>query len=91
MQGCSRIGCGNGAFTVNMLALVHLVQTGALPVPSLPPGYWSVDANETTAMNGNWRQGPGLELFTAMKKALGAVPILAEDLGVITTDVVALR
>ncbi|KAG2448360.1 hypothetical protein HYH02_006942 [Chlamydomonas schloesseri] len=54
-------------------------------------GYWSVDAKETTAMNGNWRQGPGLELFTAMKKALGAVPILAEDLGVITTDVVALR
>lgn len=42
-------------------------------------------------MNGSWRQGPGLELFSAVKKALGGVPILAEDLGVITTDVVALR
>ncbi|GLC51147.1 4-alpha-glucanotransferase dpe1, chloroplastic/amyloplastic [Pleodorina starrii] len=54
-------------------------------------GYWSVDARESTAMNGVWRQGPGLELFTAMTKALGAVPILAEDLGVITRDVVELR
>ncbi|PNH04623.1 4-alpha-glucanotransferase DPE1, chloroplastic/amyloplastic [Tetrabaena socialis] len=54
-------------------------------------GYWSVGAAEETAMNGAWRLGPGLELFTAMKKSLGAVPILAEDLGVITTDVVALR
>lgn len=54
-------------------------------------GYWSISAKEETAMNGSWRQGPGLELFTAVKKALGGVPILAEDLGVITTDVVALR
>ncbi|KAG2499911.1 hypothetical protein HYH03_002199 [Edaphochlamys debaryana] len=54
-------------------------------------GYWSVAATEKTAMNGVWRQGPGEDLFRAMKRALGKVPILAEDLGVITTDVVALR
>ncbi|KAJ9509665.1 hypothetical protein QJQ45_011343 [Haematococcus lacustris] len=54
-------------------------------------GYWSVDAKAETAMGGCWKKGPGLELFTAMKAKLGKVPILAEDLGVITTDVVQLR
>ena len=54
-------------------------------------GYWSVVATEETAMNGSWLQGPGKELFDALQQALGGVPILAEDLGVITTDVVELR
>jgi 4-alpha-glucanotransferase len=54
-------------------------------------GYWSVAATEETAMNGCWLQGPGKELFDALEQALGGVPILAEDLGVITTDVVQLR
>lgn len=54
-------------------------------------GYWAVDAAETTALNGVWRKGPGAELFDALRAALGAVPILAEDLGVITPDVHALR
>ena len=42
-------------------------------------------------MNGVWRRGPGLELFKALDKQLGQVPIFAEDLGVITKDVVTLR
>jgi len=42
-------------------------------------------------MNGIWREGPGLELFKALDAQLGQVPILAEDLGIITTDVVQLR
>lgn len=42
-------------------------------------------------MNGHWREGPGLGLFEALSAQLGEVPILAEDLGVITTDVVQLR
>ena len=43
-------------------------------------------------MNGEWRLGPGRALFDALSAALpNGVPILAEDLGVITTDVVALR
>lgn len=54
-------------------------------------GYWSVDARATTAMGGEWRKGPGKALFDALEKKLGKVPILAEDLGVITTDVVDLR
>lgn len=54
-------------------------------------GYWSVAATEETAMNGHWREGPGLGLFEALSAQLGEVPILAEDLGVITTDVVQLR
>lgn len=54
-------------------------------------GYWSIDAQAETAMGGCWKKGPGLELFEAMKDKLGKVPILAEDLGVITSDVVHLR
>lgn len=42
-------------------------------------------------MNGVWRRGPGLELFQALHAQLGEVPILAEDLGIITKDVVQLR
>eukprot|EP01026_Neomeris_dumetosa_P025558 TRINITY_DN21030_c0_g1_i3.p1 TRINITY_DN21030_c0_g1~~TRINITY_DN21030_c0_g1_i3.p1 ORF type:complete len:325 (-),score=42.78 TRINITY_DN21030_c0_g1_i3:168-1082(-) len=54
-------------------------------------GFWSVAATEETAMNGCWRQGPGIDLFNALQKQLGQVPIIAEDLGVITNDVVKLR
>ena len=50
-----------------------------------------MDGKEKTAIKGQWRKGPGLELFDSMKRKLGAVPILAEDLGVITKDVVELR
>ena len=42
-------------------------------------------------MVGTWKKGPGVALFQALEAALGSVPILAEDLGVITADVVALR
>jgi 4-alpha-glucanotransferase len=56
-------------------------------------GYWSVDAKEETAMVGKWRAGPGVDLFEALKKSLGEekMNIMAEDLGVITPDVVKLR
>jgi 4-alpha-glucanotransferase len=54
-------------------------------------GYWEIPAKDTTAMNGRWLPGPGDKLFDAIKKALGRLPIIAEDLGVITPDVVALR
>lgn len=54
--------------------------------------YWSVPASEETAVNGMWVKGPGAELFTAIQQALGEdLPILAEDLGVITPEVEALR
>ncbi len=54
-------------------------------------GYWEIPASEPTAVNGRWLPGPGEPLFKAINKALGPMPIIAEDLGVITPDVEALR
>jgi len=53
--------------------------------------YWEVPASEPTAASGVWRPGPGRPLFEAAREALGALPFVAEDLGVITPDVEALR
>jgi 4-alpha-glucanotransferase len=52
---------------------------------------WEIPAGETTAMNGRWKAGPGEALFDAVSAALGNLPIIAEDLGVITPDVDELR
>ncbi len=54
-------------------------------------GYWSVPADHETAEHGAWIDGPGMALFDAWREALGDLPIVAEDLGVITPDVEALR
>lgn len=53
--------------------------------------YWSVPAGEKTAINGKWIKGPDHDLFNAIKAQLGDIPIIAEDLGVITEKVAALR
>jgi len=53
--------------------------------------YWAVPFGEKTAVNGKWIPGPGIDFFTAMENALGDLPIIAEDLGVITPDVEKLR
>jgi 4-alpha-glucanotransferase len=53
--------------------------------------YWSIPANEETAINGTWVKAPGLELFGALEAALGPLPLVAEDLGLITPEVDALR
>ncbi|MBD2495671.1 4-alpha-glucanotransferase [Nostoc sp. FACHB-280] len=53
--------------------------------------YWAVPQGEETAINGEWVKAPGDELFAAIKEALGKLPVLAEDLGVITPEVEALR
>jgi len=53
--------------------------------------YWSVPYSETTAKNGEWVPGPRDALFRAMNQALGPLGIVAEDLGVITPEVDALR
>jgi 4-alpha-glucanotransferase len=52
---------------------------------------WEVPAGEPTAVDGSWVEVPGRELFEAVRDALGDPPILAEDLGIITPDVDALR
>jgi len=54
-------------------------------------GYWEVPGKAKTAVRGKWKRGPGANFFMAVKKALGDLPIIAEDLGVITPDVVAIR
>jgi 4-alpha-glucanotransferase len=53
--------------------------------------YWSVPSDSDTARVGAWEPGPGDAIFDAMKDALGNLPIVAEDLGVITPEVEALR
>jgi 4-alpha-glucanotransferase len=53
--------------------------------------YWEVPGHETTAINGRWVNGPGAELFEAVRQALGDLPIVAENLGLITPEVEALR
>lgn len=54
--------------------------------------YWEIPAHEETAINGRWVPGPGMELFQTLHAALGEdPPLIAEDLGVITEDVEALR
>ncbi|GAB4210590.1 MAG: 4-alpha-glucanotransferase [Roseiflexaceae bacterium] len=53
--------------------------------------YWEVPASEETAINGRWVAGPSRDLFDAVRAALGDVPIIAEDLGLITPDVIELR
>jgi 4-alpha-glucanotransferase len=52
---------------------------------------WEVPAREKTAINGQWVKGPGASLFDAVIGALGQLPIIAEDLGVITPEVEELR
>lgn len=54
-------------------------------------GYWEVPASCATARDGRWMPGPGAALFDAIEAALGPLPIVAEDLGTITPDVVTLR
>lgn len=54
--------------------------------------YWEVPAGSATAIHGQWVAGPGAALFEALAEALGGgLPIIAEDLGIITPDVTALR
>src|SRR5581483_3897821 len=53
--------------------------------------YWAIPASEPTAVKGEWRKGPGLALFRELGRQLGELPIVVEDLGLITTDVVAIR
>lgn len=54
-------------------------------------GYWEIPGDAETAINGKWVPGPGADLFAALRRHLGTVNIIAEDLGVITPDVDKLR
>ena len=52
---------------------------------------WHVPAGSPTAQSGQWVPGPGADFFKAVRKELGALPFIAEDLGLITPDVYSLR
>ncbi len=53
--------------------------------------YWRIPVHEATAIHGEWVPGPGEALFNSLKGSLGPLPIVAEDLGIITSDVEHLR
>jgi len=53
--------------------------------------YWAIPYGSPTAVNGKWRKGPGRRFFDDIKKALGDLPFIAEDLGDITAGVIKLR
>ncbi len=53
--------------------------------------YWEIPAEEPTAVKGSWRPGPGAPFFEALRRGLGEIRLVAEDLGIITGDVVELR
>ena len=53
--------------------------------------YWAIPAGEVTAIKGEWVKAPGLQMFRALEAALGPLPLVAEDLGLITPEVEALR
>jgi 4-alpha-glucanotransferase len=53
--------------------------------------YWRIPASEPTAVGGRWMKGPGAHFFRTVKKALGTLPLIAEDLGAVTPAVFALR
>ncbi|MFP3852840.1 MAG: 4-alpha-glucanotransferase [Anaerolineales bacterium] len=52
---------------------------------------WEIPAEAATAQGGRWVTGPGFEIFQALEDSLGELPLIAEDLGVITEDVIELR
>jgi 4-alpha-glucanotransferase len=53
--------------------------------------YWEIDAAEPTAVHGRWVEGPGEAFFRHVERELGVLPMIAEDLGLITREVDALR
>lgn len=53
--------------------------------------YWCIDAAEDTALNGEWKAGPGRAVFDAIEQALGSLPLIAEDLGSVDEGTIALR
>jgi 4-alpha-glucanotransferase len=71
--------------TLNMVDMVRLDHFRGFA------SYWEVPADAETAVTGRWRPGPGRPFFDAVRESLGGLPLVAEDLGEITADVVELR
>jgi 4-alpha-glucanotransferase len=78
-------------WVARMRALLSLVDVARIDHFRGFEAFWEIPAGEKTAVNGRWVKAPGLELFRALSAALGELPIIAEDLGIITPEVEALR
>ncbi|HTY10638.1 MAG TPA: 4-alpha-glucanotransferase [Bacteroidota bacterium] len=72
----------------NTLALVDIVRIDHFRGFA---AYWEIPAEEKTAVHGRWIDGPKEQLFDTVLLKLGKLPIIAEDLGLMTDDVIALR
>jgi 4-alpha-glucanotransferase len=72
-------------FNLNMFNLVRIDHFRGLE------SYWSIPANEITAINGNWVPAFGHEMLAKLKSQIGELPLIAEDLGIITPEVDKLR
>ncbi len=82
---------GYAWWVARMRAALALVDTVRIDHFRGFAGFWEVPAGAKTAAGGRWVPGPGVKLFEALRAALGDLPLVAEDLGVITDDVTALR
>ena len=71
--------------TMNMFDIVRIDHFRGLE------SYWEIPADALNAISGKWRKGPGADFLNALKNALGALNVIAEDLGEITPEVIALR
>ena len=83
--------CGYNWWIERLKALVGLVDIVRIDHFRGFAACWEIPAGEPTAIRGRWRAGPGRRLFDALGAALGPLPLIAEDLGVVTDDVVELR
>jgi len=70
-----------------LLAHVDVIRS----FPRVRSGLGHIPAGAPTAQSGDWVAGPGADFFAAVKRELGSVPFIAEDLGMITSNVTALR
>jgi 4-alpha-glucanotransferase len=78
-------------WTARMRATLELVDVVRLDHFRGFEAYWEVPAGMPTAEKGRWVKGPGDALFETMRRELGRLPLIAEDLGIITPEVEALR
>ena len=89
--GCARRSSGFGWWIERIRRACELYDIVRLDHFRGFEAYWAIPADEETAVNGEWVKAPGLELFRALEAALGPLPLVAEDLGLITPEVDALR
>jgi 4-alpha-glucanotransferase len=84
-------GDGFGWWVARVRAMLSLVDVIRIDHFRGFAAYWEIPGGDPTAERGRWEHAPGRELFHAIKASLGELPIIAEDLGFITPDVIGLR